>query len=279
MRQQAARERAADVSFAVLGVSLGDSFAEAEAALKERIGASQRLTTTTEFRQSAGNNAGIKSWESFHNGVLLISPEAREHVAICHEPPAHGGEVTGISRSRFFPEGQGLSFEQMRDSIVTTYGPVDEEDLAKAWKRSRHLVVWPSTRADEPRSAPVGIGERLQAVAECCGRDAQASGIQTDQEARRNDYHRANDELGIWMNDAGEQVVPEVSNPVSMHRLFGGRPECPDTEVLVLKFETDAGGRLIAFHQAVARPALAASIAAEREAAAMSNGGDAKLDL
>lgn len=100
--------------------------------------------------------------------------------------------------------------------------------------------------------------------------------VQFDQTAEE---YRANDGLGIWMNDAGEQIVPEVSNPVSMHRLFGGRSECPDTEVIVFLFETDEGGRLTAFHQAVARPAWAASIATEREAAAMSSGGDAKLDL
>jgi peptidoglycan hydrolase-like protein with peptidoglycan-binding domain len=266
-------------AFSILGVKLGDDFQSAVDTFAARIEPDRKYTASTAQRQGIAKDNNVREihdWNSYHNAVLLESTERSELLGVYHEPPELGGAVTALSRTRFFPSGKGPTWAQLRRQLIETYANIDTSALDGD---TLPTTLFLSTK---PKHQP---GQSVDRNAISCERSMNArlkssrGGLVRDQKARAKGYMKLFDTRAAWFDESGNLEVPRVASPLSLPRLFEGRGECPDREVMLFVLSYGPAGRILEFRQVISNPSMMAKVADARKTSMTSDVEEADFDL
>lgn len=266
-------------AFSLLGVALGDDFDSAVETLAARIESDRSYTATVKQRQVIAKKnfvREIRDWNAYNTAVLVESLDRRELVSVYHEPPELDGEVTAISRTRFFSPGKGPTWAQLRAQLVETYPGIDTSALDSDTPPKIFIL---SAESKHQLAQPVSAG------AMACKRSMKKSLVSSriklgvDRESRENGSMRPFDARAAWFDENGNLAVPRVANPLSMPMLFEGRGDCPDHEVMLLALRYGEDGRMLEFRQAISNPSAMARVADARKNTMTAEAEEADFDL
>ncbi|MRU15810.1 hypothetical protein FDP25_10265 [Roseovarius sp. A21] len=180
------------------------------------------------------------------------------------------------SSSRFFASGKGSTWAQLRRQLIETYADIDTSALDDD---TLPTTLFLSTK---PKHQP---GQSVGRKAISCERSMNArlkssrGGLVRDQKARAKGYMKLFDTRAAWFDESGNLAVPRVASPLSLPRLFEGRGECPDHEVMLFALSYGPAGRILEFRQVISNPSLMAKVADARKTSMTSDVEEADFDL
>lgn len=239
----------------VLGASPGTDFKAIVEALAEGIGADATYFARRSSRQAEykrGFDMQMNDWSPYHEATLLVGRAGNELVAIYHEPGAEPGQVTGLSRSRAFPVGQGVAFDKLTASLEDAYGeiPANQKRLSSEGSAVTLLPL----QVNQPGAT------RLDPNSKACLAQHNSklilirTALQGNATQRKAGLPPIQNRGRGWVNAGGEAVEPGVLRPPRMAEYFNVASSCPDLDMMGIWIFTGKDGLVTEFHQVLSRP-------------------------
>ncbi|SEG33463.1 Putative peptidoglycan binding domain-containing protein [Jhaorihella thermophila] len=265
----------------ILGIGIGDSVADAEAALRGRMPSGQVYYRSLAAQQKFGRIPdGANEITPYFHAMLFVAEDGRDMVALYREPPHMDDRVSAITRTRLFDDGQGPPKDAVIAQLMETFGEPSEQPSGDSG-----LFMWNEGGSMRVEQDGYWVNDAAQGA---CLRSLLAAGRVQESNFRMEQKTRANEwtppEWAVWVDEGGQQWLPPTANPLDPVALIGDRySECRGTHLFAW-LESDSIGQLTKLRFALVNPSYTARLVEENRARMLSEGGGrtegaAKLDL